>query len=82
MGQPARKGQKENDATVTACFVWERVSENSRGSGSLFQTHGVILFFEGWLIQLLTQYNLQIAFYNKNAKYIYFWLLHIWSELL
>lgn len=32
---------------------------------------GVTLFFEGWLIQLLTQYNLQIAFYNKNAKYIY-----------
>ena len=40
MGQPARKGQKENYATATACFAWEWVTENSGGSGSLFQTRG------------------------------------------
>lgn len=40
VAQPARKGQKENYATATAGFAWERVTENLGGSGSLFQTCG------------------------------------------
>lgn len=76
MGQPARKGQKENYAIATAGFAWEWVTELEGFWFVIPDMWGVTLFFEGWLIHLSTQYDCKIAFYNKNAKYrIYFCLL-------
>lgn len=69
MGQPDTEGWKENCATVTASFVWNGVTENVGVLLHYSTLVGVTLFFEGWIIQLPTQYYFQIAFYNKNAKY-------------
>lgn len=69
VGRPARKGWKENYATVTASFVWNGVTENLAVLPHYSRLVGVILFFEGWIIQLSTQYYFQIAFYNENTKY-------------
>lgn len=85
MGQPARKEQEETYSTAASNLTQERMAGKlglaggggeGKGLVCIPDTWGWFCSLKGWFMQLSTQSNLQIAFYNKNAKFsIYFWVL-------
>lgn len=79
MGQPARKGQKENYAIVTARFAWMWTTENLGHFGSLRQTCGGDSVLWGMINKRNYQHNTicKLHFTIKSQISIYFWLLFL-----